>query len=111
MKRLLVLVTFTVLFAVTTKAQSCAKCYWPPWGSNYCGLTTYNGSESCRLINGYICELVGDCEGLDGPDCADGRPCPHQKWACGSRLPEKAPWVVATVEVRKPEPERERTKS
>lgn len=104
MKRPLVLLGFTLLIAATAEAQSCAKCYWPPdgWGAPpQCGITTYNGAETCDIIDGYICRTVGTCEG-SGPECTSHR-CPSEKWADGSRLSERARWTVATVEIRRPE--------
>jgi hypothetical protein len=107
MKRALIGLTFVLLCAATADAQSCAKCYWPPEGGVYCGSTTYDSYQECRIIQGYICELTSTCQGVSGPECPGTRPCAHTKWVCGSRLPEKARWAVATVEIRRPD----RTKS
>ncbi|HYC62845.1 MAG TPA: hypothetical protein VEK79_25115 [Thermoanaerobaculia bacterium] len=99
---------FTVLIAASADAQVCQKCYSPPagWGSPpQCGITTYNGWETCEIIDGYICKLTGICQG-SGPECTGTRPCPIDKWADGSQLPERARWMVASVEIRKQEPQR-----
>ena len=100
MKSSLVLLAFTLLFAATAEAQWCAKCYSPPGGGLFCAQSTHDGAETCTGTDGYICTLRGSCAGMDGPECADNRPCVHEKWVDGSRLPERARWMVATVEVR-----------
>jgi hypothetical protein len=112
MKRLFAVLAFT-LFVATTAEATCEKCYWPPpgWGAPVqCGITIYHAYETCEIQHGYVCKLAGTCEG-SGPGCAEDRHCPQEKWADGSRLPETARWVVATVEIRQAKAERERTKS
>ncbi len=106
MKRLFILLTVTVLAAATADAQeTCAKCYWDPWGGVNCGITIYNGYVECSIDSGYVCTLTGSCQTANG-ECPANRPCAHSKWACGSRLPEKARWSVATVDIRQPKQER-----
>jgi hypothetical protein len=89
-------------------ADSCAKCYFPPYiGEDpYCGQTTYNGAETCEERadkNG--CDLTGSCAGPTGDDSRI-----KYLWACGPKLPEKAAWVVVAVRVEH-KPERQRVRS
>lgn len=98
MRKLLFLIVL-VAAAAAAEGQSCAECYWPPDGDAYCGLTTYNGAESCAPIDGQNgCTLVGSCAGADGEG-----PRIKYKWTCAPRLPEKAEWVVASVKIAQPE--------
>ncbi len=101
----LLLVGFGV-FAPAVEAQSCAKCWSTLEGNLYCGQTTHNGAQTCQATDGYMCRLTGTCEGMDGPECM--RPCVQYRYVDGSRLPEKSPWRVATVEITGPQ---ERPKS
>jgi hypothetical protein len=106
MKKLLLAAIVVLLASVTADAQSCAKCYTTIQGSMFCGLTSYNGAQTCVATQGYICTLTGACQGTDGEECQ--HVCVHYRWTDGSRaLPEKAPYVVAKVEIIAPE----RTKS
>jgi hypothetical protein len=94
------------LFSPTAEAQSCAKCWTSLEGNLYCGQTTHSAAESCRLTNTDYCTEVGSCEGMDGPECT--RPCVQYRYVDGSYLPEKSPWMVAKVEIVRPQ---ERAKS
>jgi len=106
MKKLLLASIVVILWSVTVNAQSCAKCYSTIQGDLFCGLTTHNGYQNCVATQGYICTLTGACQGIDGAECQ--HVCVQYRWTDGSRvLPEKAPYVVAKVEIIAPE----RTKS
>lgn len=104
MKSSFALLAFTLFVAAAAEAQYCAKCYSPPdgWGDPpHCGITTGNGAETCENVQGYICHLRGTCSG-SGTSCEHDWRCPAEKWADGSRLTERARWIVATVEIRQP---------
>jgi|SRR5688572_33200855 len=94
------------VFVPTVEAQSCAKCWESLEGNKYCGYTTHNAAESCTLKNSDYCTESGVCEGMDGPECS--RPCVQYRYVDGSGLPEKSPWLVAKVEITRPQ---ERSKS
>jgi hypothetical protein len=100
MKKLIVVAFVALLWSATAEAQSCAKCYSSLEGTNFCGLNTHNGAQTCEATMDYICTLKGSCIGVDGEACKR-RPCPQEKWV-DATLPEKSRWVVASVTIEKP---------
>ncbi len=103
MRKFLLLLVLVAVASVA-EGESCAECYSPPEGDFFCGLTTYNGAETCRP-NEWGCTLTGSCEGPDGAG-----PRIKYKWTCAPKLPEKAPYVVASAKVeQRPAEQRKRS--
>jgi hypothetical protein len=99
MKRLLFALVVIVLCSATAKAD-CWRCYREIDSSaQYCDQTTFNSTASCVALNG-VCRASGMCTGPSGPECT--WPCVQYRWVCGSHLPEKARWVVASVKIERP---------
>jgi hypothetical protein len=99
MKRLLLALVVIFLWSASAKAD-CWRCYREIDSSaQFCGETSFNSTASCESSNG-VCRSWGVCTGPAGPECT--WPCVQYRWACGSHLPEKARWVVASVKIERP---------
>lgn len=99
MKKLLLALVVIFFWSATAKAD-CWRCYTEISGSaRYCDQTSFNSAAACFSSDGF-CATWSTCLGPAGPECI--WPCVQYRWACGSHLPEKAQWVVASVKVERP---------